>query len=373
MRLSRLMDRSKPFAYRQESAGLSLIEPAREHAEVAGLVYVTDEMPGIRRKRAGKGFSYIDPNGGIVRDPRVLARIKSLAIPPAYSNVWICARANGHLQATGRDERGRKQYRYHPNWRDVRDLDKFDRMLRFAEVLPSIRQRIDADMALPGMPREKVLAVVVSLLDRTLIRIGNAEYKRANDSFGLTTLHDDHVDVRGAEVKFEFRGKSGKNWQLRVKDRRIARIVRGIQELPGQALFQFKGDDGKLHAVESQDVNQYLREISGEEISSKDFRTWAGTVLAAVELSAAGPFSTQRESKTRIRKAIARVSQTLGNTVAVCRKCYVHPAIIECYLSQDMPAFSGAHEVTLDEPSAMRETCERIVRRHLERILVRST
>jgi DNA topoisomerase-1 len=283
--------------------------------------------------------------------------------------VWISPRPDGHLQATGRDERGRKQYRSHPNCREIRDLDKFDRMIRFAEVLGRVRKRVEADIARPGMSREKVLAVVASLLDRTLIRVGNSEYARSNESYGLTTLKDNHVDIRGPEVRFHFKGKSGKTWELKLKDRRIARIVRSIQDLPGQALFQYKGDDQELHAVESQDVNNYLREISGEDISSKDFRTWAGTVLAAVELSAAGPFSTQREAKTRIRKAIGRVAMTLGNTVAVCRKCYVHPAIIECYLKQDLPSFVNGHDLSDDEPDAIRQTCERIVKKHLDRVL----
>lgn len=339
------------------------------HAESAGLVHVTDEVPGIRRKRVGRGFTYIAPDGSIIRDERVLARIRSLAIPPAYSNVWICPRDNGHLQATGRDQRGRKQYRYHPNWREIRDLDKFDRMIRFADVLATVRKRLEADIARPGISREKILAVVVSLLDRTLIRVGNSEYARTNESYGLTTLKDDHVDICGSEVRFHFKGKSGKTWELKLKDRRIARIVRGIQDLPGQALFQYIGDDGALHSVESQDVNSYLREITGEEISSKDFRTWAGTVLAAIELSAAGSFSTQREAKTRIRKAIGRVAMTLGNTVAVCRKCYVHPVIIDSYLQQDLPRFVNGHGLSEDGPDVMRQTCERIVKKHLDRVL----
>lgn len=350
------------------------VTPNVEHARQAGLVYVSDHMPGIRRKRSGRGFSYVDPEGETIRDQAVLARIRSLAVPPAYTNVWICPRPNGHIQATGRDERGRKQYRYHPDWRAVRDLDKFDRMLAFARQIPEIRQRIDADLRAPRLSRTKVLATVVSLLDRTLIRVGNPEYARSNDSYGLTTLKEDHLDVVGAELRFEFRGKSGKAWQLRMRDRRIAKLVREIQDLPGQMLFQYVDEEGEIAAIESADVNAYLREIAGEDVSSKDFRTWAGTVLAAQELAAVGPYSSQKEAKSKIRSAVERVSARLGNTVAVCRKCYIHPDIIASYLEGDLPAFDGKGRPSAEDAARAAAglpppSLETMVRRHLERRL----
>jgi DNA topoisomerase-1 len=348
-------------------------DPNENHAREAGLVYVSDEMPGILRRRAGKGFVYVDPRGGRVRDPSVVQRIRSLAIPPAYTSVWICPRPDGHIQATARDERGRKQYRYHPEWRAIRDANKFDRMLAFARRLPDIRVRIEEELRRPGLSRAKVLAVVVGLLDRTLIRVGNTEYARSNDSYGLTTLRDDHLDVTGGEMRFQFRGKSGKDWQLRYRDRRFARVLKSMQDLPGQTLFQYVDEEGVSRPIESTDVNGYLRHISGEDVSSKDFRTWGGTVLAAQELVAVGPFGSQKQAKSHIRQAIARVASRLGNTVAVCRKCYVHPDIVASYLEADLPPFDllPVDAAKLDD-RALREHWEALVRAHLERRATRS-
>jgi DNA topoisomerase-1 len=305
-------------------------------AEQAGLVYVSDEEPGIRRRRSGKGFSFRNPDGSAVKDKDTLARIKSLAIPPAYTDVWICADPKGHIQATGRDDRGRKQYRYHPRWREVRDSTKYERMLDFGKALPTIRERISADMGKRGLPREKVLATVVHLLENTLIRIGNATYSKENKSFGLTTLQDRHVEVDGGKMRFQFKGKSGKTWNLQVKDRRIARIVKSCQDVPGQHLFQYLDDEGQRHGVTSQDVNDYLREISGQDFSAKDFRTWAGTVLAAIALTELESFDTKAAAKRNLRDAIERVSSRLGNTPAICRKCYIHPQVLDCYLEGDL-------------------------------------
>jgi DNA topoisomerase I len=305
-------------------------------AEQAGLVYVSDEEPGIRRRRSGKGFSFRNPDGTAVKGKDTLARIRSLAIPPAYTDVWICADPKGHIQATGRDDRGRKQYRYHPRWREVRDSTKYERMLDFGKALPAIRERISADMGKRGLPREKVLATVVHLLENTLIRVGNTTYSKENKSFGLTTLQDRHVEVDGGKMRFQFKGKSGKTWNLQVKDRRIARIVKSCQDVPGQHLFQYLDDEGQRHGVTSQDVNDYLREISGQDFSAKDFRTWAGTVLAAIALTEFESFDTKAAAKRNLRDAIERVSSRLGNTPAICRKCYIHPQVLDCYLEGDL-------------------------------------
>jgi DNA topoisomerase I len=302
-----------------------------ESAQAAGLRYVSDAKPGIRRKRAGKGFTYVGLDDRTVRDKATLARIRSLAIPPAYTDVWICPTANGHLQATGRDARGRKQYRYHPRWREVRDETKFGRMLAFSDVLPRLRARLEEDLARPGLPREKVLATVVRLLECTAIRVGNDEYARANRSFGLTTLQDRHVEISGSTLRFEFRGKSGKVHRVALSDRRLARIVARCQALPGADLFQYEDDEGQQVAIGSGDVNDYLRDITGEEFTAKDFRTWAGTLLAVEALEAVGPAATQREAKAAILGAIDQVAGRLNNTRAVCRKYYVHPAVLETY------------------------------------------
>ncbi|GEO38947.1 DNA topoisomerase-1 [Skermanella aerolata] len=319
-----------------ETGDEGTIVDAPAAAEQAGLVYVSDEEPGIRRRKSGKGFSFRNPDGTAVKDKETLGRIKSLAIPPAYTDVWICADPKGHIQATGRDDRGRKQYRYHQRWREVRDSTKYERMLDFGKALPAIRERISADMGKRGLPREKVLATVVHLLENTLIRIGNATYSKENKSFGLTTLQDRHVEVDGGKLRFQFKGKSGKTWNLQVKDRRIARIVKSCQDVPGQHLFQYLDDDGQRHGVTSQDVNDYLREISGQDFSAKDFRTWAGTVLAAIALTEFETVDTKAAAKRNLRDAIERVSSRLGNTPAICRKCYIHPQVLDCYLEGDL-------------------------------------
>jgi DNA topoisomerase-1 len=307
------------------------LEPA-ESARARGLRYVTDEMPGIRRERAGTGFRYRYPTGELVNEPPVLHRIKSLAIPPAWSEVWICPDPSGHLQATGRDDRRRKQSRYHPRWREIRDETKYARMVQFAKALPRMRKRIQRDMGLPGLTRKKVLATVARLLEVSLIRVGNKEYARENESFGLTTMQNRHVAVRGSKLRFHFRGKSGKWHDVDIEDRRLAQIIRSCQDLPGQELFQYVNDEGQRQAVNSEDVNQYLREISGSDFTAKDFRTWAGTVLAALALRQFEQFDTKTRAKKNLVQAIEAVAQRLGNTPAVCRKCYVHPDVIDAYL-----------------------------------------
>jgi DNA topoisomerase-1 len=300
-------------------------------AQAAGLRYVSDSVPGIRRLRSGKGFRYVGPDGRTIRDRSVLNRIRSLAIPPAYRDVWISPSPNGHIQATGRDARGRKQYRYHPRWRKVRDQTKFGRMLDFSTALPRIRRRVERDLGLPGLPREKVLAPVVRLLECTGIRVGNDEYARANGSFGLTTLRDDHVEISGSTLRFQFRGKSGKTHKVALSDPRLARIVRRCQALPGEELFQYVDEAGEQQSIGSGDVNDYLREISGEEFTAKDFRTWWGTTLALAALLTLDPPTSEREAKSAIIRVIDQVANQLNNTRAVCRKYYVHPAVFESF------------------------------------------
>jgi DNA topoisomerase-1 len=307
-----------------------------ESAQAAGLRYVSDTMPGIRRKKAGKGFAYVGQDGKPIRDEKELARIRSLAIPPAYTDVWICPSPNGHIQATGRDARGRKQYRYHPKWREVRDETKFGRMLVFSEVLPRIRERVERDLSRPDLPRQKVLATVVRLLECTRIRVGNDEYARANRSFGLTTLQDRHVEISGPNLRFEFRGKSGKMHEVSINDRRLARIVQRCQALPGEDLFQYVDQEGVRQTIGSGDVNDYIKEISGEEFTAKDFRTWAGTLLAVAALTEAGKWTSQKQAKSNVLRAIDRVAEQLNNTRAVCRKYYVHPAVFDSYLAGTM-------------------------------------
>jgi DNA topoisomerase-1 len=309
---------------------LSSADPL-ESAQAAGLRYVSDASPGIRRGRAGRGFSYVGPDGRAVRDRATLERIRGLAIPPAYTDVWICPSESGHLQATGRDARGRKQYRYHPRWREVRDETKFGRMLAFSEALPRLRARLETDLGRPGLPREKVLATVVRLLESTAIRVGNDEYARANQSFGLTTLRDHHVEVSGSTLRFRFRGKSRKTHSVALSDRRLARIVARCQALPGADLFQYVDDEGRRVSIGSGDVNDYLRDITGEDFTAKDFRTWSGTLQAVAALEAAGPAPTQREAKSTILQAIDTVAERLNNTRNVCRKYYIHPAVLERY------------------------------------------
>ena len=313
----------------------NIVDP-RDAAETAGLTYVSDEEPGIRRKKSGKGFTYLKPDGSKVTDKATLDRIRSLAIPPAYTDVWICAKANGHIQATGRDAKGRKQYRYHPAFREVRESTKYEHMLEFAQGLPAIRKTIDEHMSLRGLPREKVLATVVHLLENTLIRVGNVDYVKQNKSYGLTTLRDPHVKVEGGELRFQFKGKSGKTWKLQVKDRRIARIVKACQDLPGQDLFQYLDENGEQQSITSADVNAYLKEITGRDITAKDFRTWAGTVLAALALAEFEEFDNQAKAKKNIRAAIEKVAGRLGNTPSICRKCYVHPEVFSSYLDGEL-------------------------------------
>jgi DNA topoisomerase-1 len=305
-------------------------------ARHAGLRHVNDDTPGIVRRRSGGGFRYVAPDGKAVRDKGTLARIQALAIPPAWNDVWICPWDNGHLQATGRDAKGRKQYRYHARWRNVRDEAKYERMLDFGRALPQIRKRVERALALPGLPREKVIATVVYLLEMTMMRIGNEEYARDNRSFGLTTLRDRHVRIDGSEVEFRFRGKSGVQHSVKVDDPRLAKIIRRTRDLPGQELFQYVDDDGTQHGIGSSDVNDYLREITGEDFTAKDFRTWAGTVLAALALQECEKCDSQAQAKKNIVRAIESVAERLGNTPSICRKCYVHPAVIESYLDGTM-------------------------------------
>ena len=314
---------------------LEIVQDPHESAERAGLNYVSDDEPGIRRKKAGKSWSYIGLDGKPIHDKTTIARINALAIPPAYKNVWICSDPNGHIQATGLDERGRKQYRYHPRWREQRDENKFARMMAFAAALPQIRERAANDAAKPGFGREKVLGALVQLLEKTAIRVGNEEYARANHSYGLTTLENRHVEVEGGRAHFHFRGKSGKWHDIDLKDRRLANTIRKLQDLPGQSLFQFQGDDGSPQNIASGDVNAYLKEISGEEFTAKDFRTWAGTVAACVALREL-EFVDETTAKRHVVDAVKTVSQKLGNTPSVCRKSYIHPAVLESFLDGTM-------------------------------------
>lgn len=307
---------------------------AVDAAKEAGLRYVSDTSPGIRRKKAGRGFYYADPRGERITDGATLERIRGLVIPPAWTDVWICPRANGHIQAAGRDAKGRKQYLYHPRWREVRDSSKFERMVAFGEALPGIRARVDRDLKKPGLRRERVLATVVRLLETTLIRVGNDEYARTNDSFGLTTLRNEHVDVEGSELRFQFRGKSGKECLVDVKDRRLAGIVKACQELPDQELFEYRDADGELRDVTSSDVNDYLREITGQDFTAKDFRTWAATVMAFVALRDCEACETAAQARKNVVAAVKAAARRLNNTPAVCRKSYIHPAVLETYLDQ---------------------------------------
>lgn len=307
------------------------IDP-EESARLAGLRYVRDSDPGIARRRAGKHFTYRDRDGGTIHDRATLTRIRKLAIPPAWTDVWICSDPLGHLQATGRDTRGRKQYRYHPRWREVRDETKYERMVAFGEALPLIRKRVSEDLQLGGLQREKVLATVVRLLEGTLIRVGNEEYARENRSYGLTTLRNRHVEVDGSDVLFHFKGKSGVRHEVDVRDRRVASVIKRLKDLPGQHLFEYCDDD-EIRQVGSSEVNDYLREITGQDFTAKDFRTWAGTVLAATTLEAFEQFDSETQAKRNVVAAIESVAKRLGNTPAVCRKCYVHPEVINAYLS----------------------------------------
>jgi len=320
----------------------------RVSAEAAGLRYVSDTEPGISRRAVGTGFRYEWPDGTRVTDRPTLTRIKRMVIPPAYKDVWICRHPTGHLQAVGRDERGRKQYRYHEDWRTIRDAVKFHRMLAFGEALPAIREQVAADLRKRGLPREKVLAAVVAMLEQTLIRVGNEEYREQNQSYGLTTLRNRHAELKGKTARFRFKGKSGKQHDVEVDDPRLVRVVRQCLDIPGQELFQWVDDDDQPHVVDSDDVNRYLKEVSGEDFTAKDFRTWAATVLAARLLRASGPAESDRKTRTEVARVIKQVAGQLRNTPAVCRKSYIHPKVIEYYVGgyiQPLVPLTGARDV----------------------------
>ena len=346
-----------------------------ESAKAAGLRYVTDTRPGIQRKKTAKGFRYVDPDGKPVRDEKTLGRIKSLVIPPAWTQVWISAQPNGHLQATGRDVKGRKQSRYHPRWRETRDETKYERMTHFARALPAIRARVAHDLGLPGLPRVKVLATIVSLMEQTLIRVGNQEYARDNKSYGLTTMRTKHVEVDGSEIKFTFQGKSRVHHTINLRDRRLAAIVKRCADLPGYELFQYLDKEGERHTIDSADVNEYLREISGEHFTAKDFRTWAGSVLACETLRDLPPFTTATEAKKNVVQAIATVASRLGNTPSVCRKCYVHPAVIEAYLGgkSTEAAKQELEEEIEDRRHALREEEQALVDLLQQRLMLEAS
>jgi DNA topoisomerase I len=328
-------DKSRPARNGLHAVGAPALQPVQS-ARAAGLRYTTDARPGIRRKRNGKQFTYIGVDGRIVRDPAELSRIRALVIPPAWTDVWISPDARGHLQATGRDARGRKQYRYHPKWRAVRDETKYDRMIGFARVLPILRRKTTEHLRRSGLPREKVLATVVQLLEKTLIRVGNDEYARTNRSYGLTTMRDGHVEVSGPRVRFSFRGKSGVEHEIDLHDSRLARIIKQCRDLPGYELFQYEDDDGVRQTVGSEEVNAYLKELTGQDLTSKDFRTWAGTVLAAQLLEEFDAYTSNAQARKNILRAVEMVATRLGNTKAVCRKSYIHPLIFDAYLDGSM-------------------------------------
>ena len=329
----------------------------RRAAVRAGLKYVTDGFAGISRRRAGSGWVYFAPNGTRIRDADKRKRLNSLAIPPAWTDVWICPDPDGHIQATARDARGRKQYRYHTSYREARDRSKFRHMLEFSEILPLLRERIERDLRGDTLDRNQVLATVIRLLDRTLIRVGNDEYARENKSFGLTTLRRRHVNVSGNSLTFSFRGKSGVEHNVSLTDKRLARIIQRCQELPGQEIFQFVDAGGKRQAVTSDDVNERLREITGRDITAKDFRTWGGTMSAAMALATIGPAASRREADRNVLKALETVCQRLGNTRTVCRKYYVHPALIEAYLmgrTVPLPSVAMRHHIRRHKIAALR-------------------
>lgn len=342
-----------------------------ESARSAGLRYVSGWGPGIRRKKVGKSFTYTGPDGKAVKDPETLRRIRSLAIPPAWTDVWICPLANGHLQAVGRDAKGRRQYRYHPLYRKVRDETKFGRMIAFAAALPAIRKRVAEDLSLPGLPKQKVLATIVRLLETTFIRVGNEEYARENDSYGLTTFEDRHVRINGSKLRFRFRGKSGQEHDIEMDDPKLARVVKQCRDLPGFELFQYLDDDGSQAKIGSEDVNEYLREITGEDFTAKDFRTWAGTILAARSLVNCGECDLATETKKRIIDAVKEVAGLLGNRPATCRKYYIHPAILDAYGNRTL---ASAMSQEVKEGAAARlhkeELCVlAVIQQHLESAL----
>jgi DNA topoisomerase-1 len=342
---------------RNQPNPLEVITDPFESAKSAGLRYVSDARPGIQRKRSGKSFRYFDASGTPIRDKQTLTRIRSLVIPPAWQQVWICPINNGHLQATGRDAKGRKQSRYHPRWREVRDETKYERMMLFGRALPAIREHVDRDLALPNMQRSKILATIVRLMETTFIRIGNEEYARGNHSYGLTTMRNKHVAISGSTVHFEFPGKSGVRHSIDLSDRRLARIVKQCRDLPGYELFQYVDESGERHTIDSADVNDYLREIAGDYFTAKDFRTWAGTVLASAMLRQFEPFDSETQAKKNVVEAIKAVAKRLGNTPSVCRKCYVHPAVIDSYIGGKMMQTleSQVKQEVKDDPPGLRE------------------
>ncbi len=352
------------------SASVETAQTPEEAAEAAHLHYVTDEKPGITRKATKDGFEFFLPAGKKITDERVIARIRKLAIPPAYTDVWICRDPNGHLQAVGRDARGRKQYRYHPRWRTTRDEAKYGKMLIFGRKLPIIRKAVDKDLSLPGLPRQKVLAAIVRLLERTLARIGNEEYAKTNKSFGLTTLRRRHAKVKGTVVEFDFRAKHGIQRHIELKDRRLAGIVKRLQDIRGQELFQYLDKGGERRTISSDDVNDYLRTVSGEDITAKDFRTWAATNLAAIALAECEVFDNDARAKKNVLRAVETVAGLLGNTPSICRKCYIHPAIFEGYvdgsLLEGLKAKTGA---VLEEPTLGLSEQELAVTRFLDKRL----
>lgn len=347
----------------------------RDAAASAGLRYVTDRAPGVRRLRVGSGFHYVTAQGSTIRG-KELERIKALAIPPAWRDVWVCPDASGHLQATGRDARGRKQHRYHPRWRKVRDQAKYEHILEFAAALPGLRKRAAADLSGPALSRRKVVAAVVQLLEKTLVRVGNDEYARDNESFGLTTMRDKHAHITRSTIRFQFKGKSGKFHDIEFSDARLARIVRRCQELPGRELFQYLDDAGDVQDIGSADVNEYVREVTGRDFTAKDFRTWIGTVLAAKALQEMKEFTSTTQAKRNVLKAVEAVAEMLGNTRSVCRKCYIHPAIIDSYmdrtLAQTLSARAGARLALSSKSLSRTETAvlallQRRLRREAQR------
>lgn len=322
---------TRPATRRRASRAIGPFTEPAAAAEAASLRHMSDDRPGITRRRSGRGFTYTGPDGAAVREKGTLHRIRALAIPPAWTSVWISPLANGHIQATGRDARGRKQYRYHPRWQQVRDETKYGRLVEFGNALPVIRAQLDADLARPGIPKEKVLATIVALLEATFIRVGNEEYARTNRSFGLTTMQNRHIEIDGSKLRFRFRGKSSKVHDISVSDRRLARMVKRCRELPGQDLFQYLDDAGEPQPIDSADVNEYLQRISQRDFTAKDFRTWAGTLLAAEQLIPPASTNPEKPPREALVAAIAVVARELGNTPAVCRKCYIHPAVLQAY------------------------------------------
>ncbi len=334
----------------------------RQSAKAANLRYVHDSQPGLKRQRHGKKFRYLDMDGKPIKDASHIARIKSLAIPPAWTEVWICTSANGHIQATGRDAKGRKQYRYHPQWRELRDEIKYENMVNFGIHLPLIRKKVARDLAKPGLSREKVMATIISLLENTMIRIGNDEYANHNNSYGLTTLRNRHLKVNGAELVFHFLGKSKVEHRISLHDAKLARIVKQIKDLPGQELFQYLDSDGQRHKIGSADVNEYLQQITGEHYTAKDFRTWAGTLQTTIALAKSQRFETIAQAKSNLILAINAAAKKLGNTPTICKKCYVHPRIIQSYMNGEFSTFvesveSGKPESRTEHGLSRMERC----------------